>query len=293
MAAVMFYEKPVLLNREAHKAKKIAPSGSFAFAGKANSLYMAGVEFIEACKEYPIVFTQVGQGKIVPVAMLGLREGENLFVGADGKWSAGYVPAFVRRYPFVLAELEGQQMGVCIDEGYAGLNEKDGEALFDNKGNNTPFLQNALDFLNRYQVEYMRTERFCQRLKDMGLLMEMNAKADLFDGTSFMVNGLMVVDERKLLQLTDAQALELYRSGELSWIYAHLVSLSNLNRLVDKLADSKRATGNVATPAPAAAAAPAANPVSAPKPAVAQTNPAPSATKSVAAAGKAAGKAKA
>jgi hypothetical protein len=167
------------------------------------------------------------------------------------------------------------------------------KALFDSKGNNTPFLQNALDFLNRYQVEYMRTERFCQRLKDMGLLMEMNAKADLFDGTSFMVNGLMVVDERKLLQLTDAQALELYRSGELSWIYAHLVSLSNLNRLVDKLADSKRATGNVATPAPAAAAAPAANPVSAPKPAVAQTNPAPSATKSVASAGKAASKAKA
>jgi ribosomal protein L12E/L44/L45/RPP1/RPP2 len=253
MAAVMFYEKPVLLNREAHKAKKIAPSNSYAFAGKANSLYLAGVEFIEACKEYPIVFTQVGQGKIVPVAMMGLREGENLYVGKEGQWNAGYVPAFVRRYPFVLAELEGQQMGVCIDEGYSGLNEKEGEALFDSKGNNTPFLQNALDFLNRYQVEYLRTDRFCQRLKDMGLLMEMNAKADLFDGTSFMVNGLMVVDERKLLQLTDAQALELYRSGELSWIYAHLVSLSNLNRLVDKLADSKRATET-----PAVAVAPAA-----------------------------------
>jgi hypothetical protein len=284
MAAVMFYEKPVLLNRESHKAKRIAPSGSFAFAGKANSLYMAGVEFIEACKEYPIVFTQVGEGKIVPVAMLGLREGENLFVAADGKWSAGYVPAFVRRYPFVLAELEGQQMGVCIDEGYAGLNEKEGEALFDSKGNNTPFLQNALDFLNRYQVEYMRTDRFCQRLKDMGLLMEMNAKADLFDGTSFMVNGLMVVDERKLLQLTDAQALEVFRSGELSWIYAHLVSLSNLNRLVDKLADSKRATG---------AESPAATQVETLKQPVTGISPAPSAAKTVAPTSKAAAKTKA
>jgi hypothetical protein len=240
MAGVMFYEKPVLLNREAHKNKKIAPSSSFTFASKANSLYAAGVEFIEACKEYAIVFTQVGAGKIVPVVMLGLREGENLYISKDGKWNAGYVPAFVRRYPFVLAELEGQQMGVCIDEGYSGLNEKDGDALFDSKGNNTPFLQNALDFLNRYQVEYLRTDRFCERLKSMGLLMQMNAKADLFDGTSFTVNGLMVVDERKLLQLGDAQALEVFRSGELSWIYAHLVSLSNLNRLVDKLADSKR-----------------------------------------------------
>jgi hypothetical protein len=251
----MFYEKPVLLNREAHKGKKIAPSGTFAFSGKANSLYLAGVEFIEACKEYPIVFTQVGD-KVVPVAMLGLREGENLFVDAEGAWSAGYIPAFVRRYPFVLAELEGQQMGVCIDESYPGLNDKDGEALFDDKGNNTPFLQNALDFLNRYQVEYMRTDRFCQRLKDAGLLMEMNAKADLFDGTSFMVNGLMIVDERKLLQMGDKEALEIFRSGELSWVYSHLVSLSNMNRLVDKLAESKRASGATA-PVKAAAAAPA------------------------------------
>ncbi len=252
MAAVMFYEKPVLLNREAHKAKKISPSANFAFSRKANSLYVAGVEFIEASKEYPIVFTQVAGDKIVPVAMLGLRENENLFIDESGKWGASYVPAFVRRYPFVLAELEGQQMGVCIDEAYAGLNEKEGEALFDAKGTNTPFLQNALDFLNRYQVEYMRTDRFCQRLKDFGLLTEMNAKADLFDGTSFMVNGLLIVDERKLLELTDAQALEIFRSGELSWLYAHLTSLSNLNRLVDRLAglkrDSSAPAGSTAAP---------------------------------------------
>ena len=134
MAAVMFYEKPVLLNREAHKAKKIALSKSFTFAKKANSLYLAGVEFAEACKEYPIVFTYVAGQKIVPVAMLGLREGENLFLSPAGAWSAQYVPAFVRRYPFVLSELQGQQMAVCIDEGYAGLNEKEGEALFDSHG---------------------------------------------------------------------------------------------------------------------------------------------------------------
>ena len=176
----------------------------------------------------------------MPVALLGWRGGENLFVGADGQWTAPYVPALARRYPFVLAQLQGQQMGVCIDEGYAGLNEKEGEPLFDSKSNSTPFLQNALDFLNRYQVEYMRTNRFCERLKALGLLTAMNAKADLFDGTSFMVNGLMVVDERKLLQLTDDQALDIFRAGELSWVYAHLVSLTNLNRLVDKMAEKKR-----------------------------------------------------
>jgi hypothetical protein len=86
----------------------------------------------------------------------------------------------------------------------------------------------------------LRTERFCARLKEFGLLMEMNAKADLVDGSSFVVNGLKVIDERKLLQLADGQALEVLRSGELSWVYAHLLSLSNLNRLVDRLAELKK-----------------------------------------------------
>ncbi|RYX89818.1 MAG: hypothetical protein EOO28_31445, partial [Comamonadaceae bacterium] len=76
----------------------------------------------------------------------------------------------------------------------------------------------------------------------------------LFDGTSFMVNGLMIIDERKLLELSDKDALEIFRSGELSWVYAHLVSLSNMNRLVDKLADHKRAEP-AAKPADAAPAA--------------------------------------
>ncbi len=232
----MFYDKPVLLNRDVHRHKKVAASTSFAFARRAHSLFLAGVEFTESCKEYPIVFTKGADGKLVPVAMLGFREGENLFVGQDGKWAASYVPAFVRRYPFVLAQLgSAQQMGVCVDEAFSGLNDRAGEALFDDQGQNTPFLQNALDFLNRYQVEYAHTEAFCQRLERLGLLTEMNAKADLADGSSFLVNGLLVVDERKLLALAEADALELYKSGQLAWVYAHLVSLSNLNRLIDRM----------------------------------------------------------
>ena len=241
MSTVLFYQKPVLLNRELHRNRKIVASTSFAFTRQANSMYLAGVEFGEACKEYPIVFTKLASGKIVPVALLGLRDKENLFVVDKDKWDGRYIPAFVRRYPFVLAELDGGQLGVCVDEDFAGLNEKEGEPIFDEKGNNSPFLQNALDFLNRYQLEYMRTDSFCERLQKSGVLVEMNAKADLYDGSSFLVNGLTVVDERKLLQLGDKEALEIFRSGELSWVYSHLVSLGNLNRLTDRLANLKRA----------------------------------------------------
>jgi hypothetical protein len=239
MSDTMYYEKPVLLDRDKHRKLRVKPGSSFAFARKANSLYLAGVEFNEACKEYAIVFTRGAHQKIVPVAMLGLRSRENLFVDAGENWAASYVPAFVRRYPFVLAELPGQSLGVCVDEAYGGLDNKEGEALFDARGGNTPFLQNALDFLTRYQQEFGRTEAFCRRLEQAGLLTEMNAKAQLVDGRSFAVNGLLVVDEKKLMALPDAVALSLFRAGELHLISMHLASLSNMQKLVELMAQRK------------------------------------------------------
>ena len=202
-------------------------------------MYLAGAEFTEASKEYAIVFTRGSHQETVPVAMLGLRARENLFVDASERWTGDYIPAFVRRYPFVLAELPGLAMGVCIDEAFQGLNDKEGESLFDAQGGNTPFLQNALDFLTRYQQEYRRTEAFCKRLEQAGLLTEMNAKADLMDGRSFTISGLLVVDEKKLLALPDAVTLSLFRSGELHLISLHLASLTNMKKLVDRMAERK------------------------------------------------------
>lgn len=231
----MFYEKPVALNRETHKKSKIAPSNDFKFSAKTNSIVLTSIEFIEAAKEYPIVFAKMADGKIIPVALLSLRNDENLFVNADGKWDARYIPAFVRRYPFVLAEKSGDEFTVCIDEAFPGLNDKDGQPLFDEKGENTPFLKNALDFMNNYQAQFKRTESFVNRLKDLDLLTEMSAKAELAGGENYLLGGLMVVDEQKLLKLTPKKAHDLFQSGELGWIYAHLISLSNMSRLLDKM----------------------------------------------------------
>lgn len=263
MSLGIIYERPVLLNRDLHKKRRIKPNSSFAFSRKANSLYLACAEFAEACKEYAIVFARVDGGRIAPLALLGLRDGENLFVNADGRWEAHYVPAFVRRYPFVLAEFDGAQMGVCVDEAYGGISETEGDALFDAQGDNTPYLQGALDFLNLYQAEYLRTDHFCQQLADLGLLMEMNAKADLFDGRSFTVNGLLVIDEKRLQALTDVQLLGLARSGALGLVQLHFASLSNMNRLVDKLAERQRMQP---PPRPPGAMAPPLPPAQAPAP---------------------------
>jgi len=242
MALQGWYERPVLLDRERHRRRRVQAAGGFAFARQAHSLVLAAAEFNEACKEYAIVFTRSPAGKVVPVAMLGLRAGDNLFVGEDGRWDARYVPAFVRRYPFVLAQLPGQeQLAVCVDEAFPGWNVTQGEALFDAEGRDTPFLRNALDFLGQYQREHQRSEAFCARLEQAGVLKEMNARADLADGRAFTVDGLLVVDEAKLMALPDATVLSLFRGGELHLVSMHLASLSNMQRLVDRMAARKSA----------------------------------------------------
>lgn len=237
MANLLFYDKPVALNKVTHKDSRIAPlQNDFGFARGTNSVILAGVEFTEAAKEYPIVFAQGGDN-VVPVALLGLRNEENLFVRKDASWDARYVPAFVRRYPFVLAESgEGDQRVVCIDESYAGFGSEEGEFLFDDGGEPTNILKQAMDFLEEYQKQYVRTETFVKRLQKNDLLMSLNARIDLVGGQQFALTGLLAIDEKKLLQLSDEKALEFFKSGELAWVYCHLMSLGCMAGMVDRIA---------------------------------------------------------
>lgn len=236
MANLMFYQQPVALNKETHKDKKISSQDrTFEFAAGTNSVILAGLEFSEAGKEYPIVFAQAGEN-IVPVAMLGLRNEENLFVDESGHWDAHYIPAFVRRYPFVLAETgENKQRVVCIDESYKGFSDVEGEPLFI-EDEASPLLKQALEFLEEYQKQYVRTESFVNRLRENDLLMSLNAKIDIPGGQQFGLSGLLAVDERRLLELNDEKAIQLFRTGELSWIYCHLMSLGCMGRMVERMA---------------------------------------------------------
>lgn len=249
MSNLNFYEKPVALSKEGHKKTRIkALENNFKFARNTNSVILAGIEFTEAAKEYPIVFAKAsGDGVdggvsaggagvgVVPVALLGLRAEENLFISEDGDWCARYIPAFVRRYPFVIAETaEAGQRMVCIDESFSGFSKTEGDLLFEDD-EPSPVLKQAINFLEEYQRQYVRTESFVKRLVDFDLLKTLNAKIDLDDGLQFGLTGLMVVDEQKLLQLSDDDALAFFKSGELAWVYCHLMSLSGMSLLLDKL----------------------------------------------------------
>ncbi len=108
MAELLFYNRPARLNRIAHAKLRFTPLANFEFARKVTSIPLMAVEFPLACRQYPIIFVQSPEGVVVAQAVLSLAEGVNSFVDDQGRWTATYVPAFIRRYLFVLAEIPGK-----------------------------------------------------------------------------------------------------------------------------------------------------------------------------------------
>jgi hypothetical protein len=245
---MLFYERAVALNRERHqKLRMDALPNHFAFAAKTNAVLLASTELGEAARDYPIVFVGPEGGPFALAALVGLRNNENLLVGADGKWDATtYVPAFARRYPFVLAEGEDKSvLTVCVDEAYGGLNEERGEALFDEDGKESTYLKRVLDFLRAFHADMTRTRDFATRLHELGLLTSKVITIEQQrEGKTErqLLEGLWVVDEEKLRGIDDARIVEVFRNGYMGWVYAHLLSLGNVRRLASRLDRASRVT---------------------------------------------------
>ena len=239
MKQLLIYDRPVVLNREHHRDLRIAPAdGHFGFASGLNSLPLVAAEFSRAACYHPILFAGAAPEHVVPAALLGLRASENLAVDADGAWQEdSYVPAFLRRYPFVLAQKpEGDEgYNVCLDEAYPGLRAEAGEALFAEDGSNTALLDGALQFLQEYQAHLTRTHAFTERLHALELLVPKVIHVQPAQGEAFSLDGFYVVDEVRLQALKGKAVTELLRSGDLGWIYIHLMSLVNVERLCRRL----------------------------------------------------------
>jgi hypothetical protein len=231
MTQLMFYQRPVALNRDRHQGLKLTVvPDHFKFAGHTN----AG----EA------------DGPLSAVALVGLRDQENLMVTADGQWTPGaYIPAFARRYPFVLAKTEDQErLTVCIDEVYPGLGTHEGQALFDDAGAETDYLKQILDFLQRFHAEAQRTTEFAHRLRELGLLVPKVIQVER-EGQVQSLQGLWVVDMARYQGIDDARVAELFRLGYVSWIEAHLLSLGSLGQLVSRMAPQPAATATASASA--------------------------------------------
>lgn len=233
MLEMMFYERVVALSDQTHAQLKVRPATSFAYAAAINSVPLLASEFFEAARDYPIVIVH-GETGPVPAALLGLRERENLYVGGDGQWDARYIPAFVRRYPFVPGKGPQGELLVCIDELSPCFDTREGEPLFV-AGKPSAQLAHAIKFLTEFHQAAMATELLGRRLQELSLLRQMDSVAQLHDGTQFRLNGLNVVDEARLAALDRETVLELFANGSLAAIHAHRMSLGNLAVLVDRL----------------------------------------------------------
>ncbi len=234
MAQEGIYKNPIMLNQVAHKTVKIAKVVNFGFARDLNSVLVTGQEFLQASKHYPIVFVSGQNNDIVPLAILGLRNMGNLFVDDEGKWQEGvYIPTFVRRYPFILAENDssGQNFAVSVDAAYEGFDSEEGIALFDADGNQSQDMNKIVEFLKQYQLQNMLTQEFIKKLSAYNLLKDFTADITMPAGEKLGFSGLKMISEKALLEIDDEKALDLFRRGFLGWIYGHLYSLSNFRAL--------------------------------------------------------------
>lgn len=233
---VLFYSKPEPLSAEAHgKLGVNSLKNPYAFVGQTNMVPLTVTEFSPAALCYPIVF--LGDAR-APVAIMGLNPNTNLFVEADGSYRAdAYLPAFVRRYPFVFANQEGEgRMVLCIDRAAPMLAEG-GEAKLFEDGKPSPFTENAMKFCTDFEQERRRTETFVNLLQEHDLLMVREAtyrprNADGSQGEPQKMAEFYGVSEEKLNALPAETFLKLRDNGALGQIYAHLLSLHNWDRLV-------------------------------------------------------------
>jgi hypothetical protein len=241
-AAPSIYRQPVALDPAVHRRHRLQRLTDYSIAREIHAVPVTATEFPHAALEFPIVFVATGgrdgggRPAMAPVALLGLRHGENLYL--DGKrWDARYVPAYLRRYPFLTAALPASGgVNVLVDEAWSGFGEVSGEPLFEADDVPAPALRNAIDFLERYEHEAERTKAFCERLGRLGVLKEMKADATLPNGERISVDGFHTVDEERLRAFPDDTVLELWRSGVLMLIQMHLVSIVNIRHLVNRKA---------------------------------------------------------
>lgn len=229
---LLIYKRAVPVNPEQHKDLSVKTGQDYAFAKDVNSVPLTAAEFPAASAEYSIVFAG-SEENIVPVCVLGLRDKENLYVDTDNSWNAKYVPAFVRRYPFVFSHrAEDDRFLLCIDEQFAGNNTDGlGERLFDSEGTQTQYTKSVLSFMQNFQIQSERTRQFCQKLKELELFEPVQARVTLESGEQASLKGFMVINRKKLNALPGDTLSEMAQKGELEMSYIHLHSLQNLAKL--------------------------------------------------------------
>lgn len=226
----LFYRKPQPLIPAIHDDVRLV-GGDLAFAADTNAVPIAIIEFTQAMRFYPIVFAEGGN---FPVAVLGLGQG-NRFV-TDGRWAEGhYIPAYVRRYPFVFAEAGEQGFALAIDIMSERVVQggEEGVPLFEG-GKPTALTEGAMAFCRDFHQAHLQTRAFVDALEAQGLLVEQHADARLASGEPRRLAGFRVIDREKFGQLADDVILDWHRKGWLALVLFHITSLDRFTDLLGR-----------------------------------------------------------
>ena len=224
----LFYNQLQPLSSSVHGDWHARRSDRAAFLIDAHAVPVTVDEFALAQRHYPIVFS-VGDNP-VPLALMGLNEGVNTFIDADGTLiDEVYVPAYVRRYPFMLARLrpDSDELSLCFDPTTDSIGQfEEGDPLFVD-GQVSGSTQAVLDFCEQFEQAGQRTGAFMAELAEHKLLIDGEVTIQPEGAPQpFIYRGFQMVSEDRLRELRGDVARKMIQSGLLALVYAHLLSMN-------------------------------------------------------------------
>ncbi len=226
----LFYTNPAPLDAKAHAKFGLKKNFGFAFTEGINAVPINLIEMPQVCHYYPIAFSP--DNNATPVAILGLRDSENLFLKGDQWETNTYIPAYIRRYPFIFSEIpEQEQLTLCVDMNDKIVDEKSDQKFFEADGKPSELSNNALEFCKSYHAAAQQTIEFSKALAKSGILVDREAQINVANNTRINFSGFKIIDEKKLADLDDKVFLEWRKKGWLPFLYAHLFSGAQWQRL--------------------------------------------------------------
>lgn len=228
----LFYTAVTPLDREQHREMRApAAADRLNFAASSHLIPCVVDEFATGGLEMPILFVPTVDGATA-VFLTGCEPGKSILLRQDGSWATRYIPAYLRRFPFILGDVDEKQSVMCVDAGR--LQTEEGEALFNEKGENTAFLNQTIDLVNQYAASSRVTDAFVQTLFDLKLLNAVTIDFQNVNGKAVSLHGLLAVDDVALANLSDETFLELRKKNYLPLIYVHRSSLNNIQTLANR-----------------------------------------------------------
>lgn len=223
------------INDKKHAKTRITISSDFRHLADQQLVPITLHEFPQAATEFPIIFVKNSDsGQFQPVVMMGLKSNHNLYCQTE-EWHSNFTPGHMRYYPFSLGiDEKNKQAFVCINEDSGRLSETEGNALFDEDGQQSEYLKGITKSLDEYVQQSQITQNIIKLLVEHDLLSSMNLSLTVKKGDDININGIYAIDLQKLEALSDEDFLMIKSKGLLPALYAHHGSLNQVPRLAQK-----------------------------------------------------------